>query len=131
QTRRPVEWIVVDNHPATGLTPAVVAEFPQVRLIAEARTGLSYARNAGVRASRAEIVVSTDDDVTMPPDWLEKLLAPFSRPGVMIATGNVLPAELDTEAQEWFERYGGLGRGWQPFEVDGAWLESFRGRPVP
>jgi GT2 family glycosyltransferase len=130
-TRRRVQFVVVDNHPASGLTARAVREFPGVRLVSEARAGLSYARNAGIAASDGEIVVATDDDVTAPPEWLERLLGPFAREEVAIVTGNVLPEELETEAQSWFERYGGLGRGWQPFEVGADWLASLRGRPVP
>ncbi|MGF1482218.1 MAG: glycosyltransferase [Cyanophyceae cyanobacterium] len=123
-TSRPVEIIVVDNHPASGLTPPVVAEFPGVKLVSEERQGLAYARNAGFVASTGDIVVATDDDVTVPPDWLEKLLAPFARPDVMVVTGHVLPIELETSPQQFFETYGGLGRGFDPKEVDGEWLES-------
>ncbi|MGH2522486.1 MAG: glycosyltransferase family 2 protein, partial [Anaerolineales bacterium] len=130
-TARPVEIIVVDNNPTSGRTPAVVAEFPQVRLVNEARKGVAYARNAGIHASHGEIIVSVDDDVTMPPDWLENLVAPFARQDVMAVTGNVIPHELETEAQRLFEAYGGLGRGFKMFEVGGDWFESYRLRMPP
>lgn len=123
QSSRVVEIIVVDNHPASGLTPPVIAEFPGVKLLQEVRQGLSYARNAGIVASQGEIIIATDDDVTMPPDWLEKLIAPFARQDVMVVTGNVLPLELTTRSQYLFEAYGGLGRGFQPLEVNGFWFD--------
>jgi len=131
ESPRQVEIIVVDNDPSSGLTPPVVAEFPGVVLVSEPRKGLSYARNKGIVASTGDIVIATDDDVRMPPAWLEKLVAPFARPDVMIVTGNVLPLELETPAQRLFERYGGLGRGFKPREVNGEWFESFRRRAVP
>lgn len=131
ESPRQIEIIVVDNNPASGLTPPVVTEFPGVVLVREPRKGLSYARNAGIVASKGDIVIATDDDVTMPPGWLEKLVAPFSRADVMIVTGNVLPPELATPAQRLFERYGGLGRGFDRFEVGRDWFESFRRRAVP
>src|SRR5215468_4441479 len=62
ETSRTVEIIVVDNHPASGLTPLVAAEFPGVRLVTEQRRGLAYARNRGFLASQGDIVVATDDD---------------------------------------------------------------------
>jgi GT2 family glycosyltransferase len=130
ESPRDVEIIVVDNHPASGLTPPVVAEFPDVILVNEPRRGLAYARNKGFITSRGDIVVATDDDVRIPPDWLEKLLAPFTQPEVMIVTGNVLPLELETAAQHFFEAYGGLGRGFEPRVVDGGWFSQFR-RGVP
>ena len=41
--------------------------------------------------------MTTDDDVWMPVDWLDRLVAPFRRSDVMAVTGNVLPAELETK----------------------------------
>jgi GT2 family glycosyltransferase len=128
---RPREIIVVDNHPASGLTKPVVDEFPEVRLASESRQGLSYARNAGIAQSSGAIIVATDDDVVMNPDWLEKLLAPFERDDVMIVTGNVLPAQLDTRAQQLFEHYGGLGRGFERVEAGGEWFGSWYREAVP
>lgn len=125
QTERELEIVVVDNHPSSGLTPPVVAEFPGVRLICEARQGLAYARNTGFVASTGDIVIATDDDVTLPPDWLEKVLAPFCQQDVMIVTGNVLPIQLETPSQQAFEEYGGLGRGFHAFKADADWFESF------
>jgi len=130
-TNRSVEIVVVDNHPASGLTPPVIAEFPGVVLVQEVRQGLAYARNAGFIASSGDILIATDDDVTVPPDWLEKLLQPFARADVMIVTGNVLPLELENEYQQAFENYGGLGRGFETFEVDGFWYDRHSHRVVP
>jgi GT2 family glycosyltransferase len=122
-----VEIIVVDNHPASGVTPAVVAEFPGVRLVSEARQGLSYARNAGIADATGEVIVATDDDVVAPDEWLARLVEPFDDPAVMVVTGNVIPAELSAESQRLFEAYGGLGRGTERLRVDHGWFWSFRG----
>jgi glycosyltransferase involved in cell wall biosynthesis len=130
-TARRVEVLVVDNNPTSGKAAAVVAEFPGVRLIAETRRGLSYARNTGILAASGEIVIATDDDVVIPQGWLERLVAPFVRPDVMVVTGNVLPAELETDAQLHFETYGGLGRGFRRFEVGDEWFESFHLNAAP
>jgi GT2 family glycosyltransferase len=131
ESPRRVEIIVVDNHPESGLTAPIVAEFPHVVLVNEPRKGLAYARNAGFAVSTGDICVTTDDDVTMPTDWLEKLVVPFTRSDVMAVTGNILPLQLETKSQQLFESYGGLGRGFKHFEVNGDWLESFPRKPVP
>ena len=131
KTRRPVEIVVVDNHPESGLTPPVVREFPGVVLVKETRQGLAYARNAGFVASTQEILIATDDDVTVPEDWIEKLVTPFARADVMVVTGNVLPIELDDPSQQAFEDYGGLGRGFYGYEVGGDWYELFPHKPSP
>lgn len=131
QSSRLIEVIVVDNNPTSELTAPVVANFPQVKLIQETRKGLSYARNAGIIASQGDIIVTTDDDVTMPVDWIENLIQSFKRKEVMIVTGNVLPVELETPSQSFFETYGGLGRGYKRFEVNGDWFEANPYRTVP
>ncbi|MDF0551922.1 glycosyltransferase [Kamptonema sp. UHCC 0994] len=130
---RPVEIIVVDNRPETRSASRVLVEFPDVEFIKEERSGASYARNAGIVVSTGDIVVTTDDDTIIPPDWLEKLIAPFARPEVMAVTGNVLPAELTARSQRLFEGYGGggLSRGYKQFEGNREWFDSFRLHSVP
>ena len=124
KTDREVEIVVVDNNPSSNLTPPVVAEFSGIKLVREPRQGLAYARNAGFTASSGDIIIATDDDVTIPEDWLEKLVAPFARADVMIVTGNVLPLQLETLSQQFFEKYGGLGRGFERIEANADWFES-------
>jgi len=125
---RRVEVIVIDNRPsAESATRAVARAFPGVVLIDEPRPGLSYARNAGFAAATGDIAIAIDDDVIVPEGWLERLVAPFTRPDVMAVTGHVLPFELETASQCRFEAYGGLGKGFTRFEVDGEWFRSMRG----
>ena len=126
RTRHTVEILVVDNCPATESARSVVRDFPAVRLVTEARPGLSFARNTGIARATGSIIVATDDDVVAPETWIETLLEPFARPEVMAVTGHVLPAELETEAQCRFEAYGGLGKGFVPFDVDAAWFRNRR-----
>jgi GT2 family glycosyltransferase len=128
---RPVEIVVADNNPASGLTPPVVREAAGVRLVPEPRGGLSFARNAGIRASSGEIVVTVDDDVVLPEGWLEQLLAPFADPEIGIVTGRIAPEALDTDAARAFETRGSLASGSEPLEADRAFFDSFRLRAVP
>ncbi len=130
QTTRTIEIIVADNRPQSGITPTVLAQFPDVRYVAEPRAGSSYARNTAIAHSLGAVIVMVDDDVVVPSDWLEKLLAPLARPEVMAVTGNLLPFELETPAQWIFEDLkGGLSQGWEPIEADRAWLDSFEQSP--
>lgn len=131
RSTRQKEIIVVDNNPESGLTSRVVKSYPGVILIKERRKGSSYARNTGIIQSTGDIVIFIDDDVTVTPEWLERLIAPFARNKVMAVTGNVLPLELETEAQHLYEIYGGLGRGFEEWEADRAWFEGFTRRSVP
>jgi GT2 family glycosyltransferase len=131
KTNRKFEIVIVDNNPKSGLSLPVRQEFPEVVWVEEFRQGVSYARNAGLQASTGEILITIDDDVVVPPDWMESLIKPFTRPEVMAVTGNILPIELDTAAQQAFESYGGLGRGFEGFEVDGNWYDLFPHKPSP
>jgi GT2 family glycosyltransferase len=110
------EILVVDNRPAIPSTRRLVDEVrredPRVRYAAESRPGSSVARNTGVAAARGELVAFTDDDVVVERDWLDWLVQPFvSDARVDVVTGLVLPGELETRAQRWFEAYGGFGKG--------------------
>lgn len=100
---QPGEIIVVDNDPASNLTPPVAAQFPEVRYIAEPRAGLSAARNTGVRNATSDILAFTDDDVSVHPAWIGAILRAFADPSIMALTGTVLPAELATAAQFAFQ----------------------------
>lgn len=115
-----VEIVLVDNRtsvPETDLLPAMLARFPDVRLVAERRPGISAARNAGLAAATGDVVVFTDDDVRVQPEWLHAIGARFARePELTAVTGLVLPAELATPSQLHYERfYGGFG-GVRTFE---------------
>ncbi len=131
QSPRRIEIIVIDNHPASGQTPPVVRDFPEVILVTEPRQGLAYARNAGFIHATGDIVIATDDDVVMPTDWVEQMVAPFERSDIGIVTGNVLPRELETEFQYQFEEYGGLGRGFKRAEFGPGWFRASRRRAAP
>jgi GT2 family glycosyltransferase len=119
------EILVVDNRGAPGDGDdalARVAALPHVRLLAERRPGISAARNAGLRAARGEIVAYTDDDVEVDPRWLGALGRRFADdPQAAAVTGLVVPRELETPAQVWFERSGsGLDRAYVVLTFESA-----------
>ena len=112
------EVIVVDNRPA-GAPPV---ELPGVRLVREPRPGISAARNMGLSEATGEIVAFTDDDVEVDRRWLRALAERFARsPELSAVTGLVVPAELETAAQIFFEQSGsGLDRGYRPLSFERA-----------
>jgi len=105
------EVIVVDNAPRTNGTRNVAAKFPRVRYVVEPRKGLDYARNTGWQVARNEVIAYTDDDASVDPGWLKGLGYNYLDPKVTAVTGTTYPLELETPAQEYFERYGGMQRG--------------------
>ena len=114
------EYLVIDNCPATDATQELVKNYPQVRYVREDVPGSSAARNRALREAKQEFVAFTDDDAVPDRNWLRSLLRNFSDPRVMCVTGLVMPLELETEAQEWFERYSPHGRGFGRVVFDGA-----------
>jgi glycosyltransferase involved in cell wall biosynthesis len=92
----PHEILVVDNASPDGSASVILqyaARFPHVRYIFEPRQGLSYARNAAVRAARGSIVAFTDDDVRVEPRWLAGVTEAFTNwPSAACVGGPVLPA---------------------------------------
>jgi glycosyltransferase involved in cell wall biosynthesis len=126
------EIIVVDNHPQSALTTPFIPSYPTVHWLQEPVAGLSQARNHGIAAARGRIIVTTDDDVLLPPDWLDRLTAPLfaaeADPASPLAavTGNCLPLKVETPAEALFEAYGGLQHGNTPATFDAAWMAQWR-----
>jgi GT2 family glycosyltransferase len=113
------ELLVVDNHPSTDDTVRLVRRYPAVRYVREDRAGLDAARNRAVREATHDIVAFTDDDAVVEPAWLDGLCRNFADPEVLCVTGLTMPLELETEAQEWFERHSPFGRGFRRIVFDG------------
>lgn len=70
----PCELIVVDNG-STDQTATVLADWISrqevpARSIVEPVAGLSRARNAGVRVAGGDVIIMTDDDCIMSPDYM-------------------------------------------------------------
>lgn len=126
------EILVVDNAPGDPATRRVVDGFRDIAYLAEPRPGLSIARNAGLEATRGDLVLFTDDDVVIEPDWPDAMARAFEDPAVMAVTGLVLPAELESEAQVAFERdLGGFGQGFRAMDFDASFFAAMKSRGVP
>lgn len=80
------EIILVDDG-STDDTRAILARFPQVRVIRQANRGLSAARNVGLEASTGSIVAYTDADCVVDPDWLTLLVHQLQKTGAAAVGG--------------------------------------------
>jgi cellulose synthase/poly-beta-1,6-N-acetylglucosamine synthase-like glycosyltransferase len=126
QAEFPYEIVVVDNSSA-GTAREVVAD-ASVRYVHEARRGLSRARNAGVDASRGDVLAFIDDDAVADTRWLSALVRVFDEGDVGAAAGEIssppgqsdlaafaIPVRrvLDRSTTDWFGRaaFGGVGNG--------------------
>jgi glycosyltransferase involved in cell wall biosynthesis len=122
----PGEVVVVDNS-TSGNARSIAEGRPGVAYVHEPRPGLSVARNAGLAAARGELVAFTDDDVQPHAAWTIELVRAFDHPAVDAVTGLVLPARLDTPAQQAFElELGGFTNRYTPLVFDAGFLEKTR-----
>jgi glycosyltransferase involved in cell wall biosynthesis len=121
------ELIVVDNCPSSDSTRRLVEDYRNIRYIIEKRPGLDIARNRALREAKYDIVAFTDDDAAPDPEWLRSLIRNFEDPLVLCVTGLTMPIELETRAQEFFQRAGGLGRGFKRTVYDSAYDDPFEG----
>jgi len=89
------EIIVVDNN-STDETAAVVhataaTSRAPIRYLHEPVQGRSAALNAGIAAAQGQIIVTTDDDVRVEPDWLEQAGVALDTLQCDYVGGRVLP----------------------------------------
>jgi glucosyl-dolichyl phosphate glucuronosyltransferase len=106
----PWEVIVVDNNSPDN-TRAVVEEaipsFPaDLRYLFEREQGRSPALNAGIRAARGAIIATTDDDVRVPVDWLNRAAEGLDRLRCDYVGGRVLPI-WGAPPPAWIPNHGG------------------------
>lgn len=119
------EIIVVDNAPGSTVTRDAIRRTypnePKIKYVCENRPGLSLARNSGISVARGEILVFTDDDTIVDYYWLVELVKAFSSAdNVACVTSLILPLELETQAQVWFEEFGGFNKGFTRRTFDRA-----------
>lgn len=127
----PGEIIVVDNCPSSGATRRLLENYSEIKYVLEPRPGLDIARNTGIRNALGQIVAFTDDDAVVHPDWISRWASCFADPSVMAATGLVLPAELETEAQRLFEEHWGFNRGYRVMTYDAQYFAKLKRWGVP
>jgi glycosyltransferase involved in cell wall biosynthesis len=107
------EFLVIDNCPSTDQTRTLVESYGRIRYVREERAGLNIARNRALQEARHEIVAFTDDDAVPDTNWLRALIVNFNNALVVCVTGLTMPLELETEAQEAFEKYSPFGKGFK------------------
>jgi hypothetical protein len=113
------EVILVDNRRAIlkrDPLSDLVADRRWLRVIRETRPGVSAARNAGISNAEGEVIAFTDDDVRVDKNWLRAIGTRMAlNPQLDAVSGLILPGELETPAQIWFERYYGGFSGQRTF----------------
>jgi O-antigen biosynthesis protein len=84
------EIVVVDNA-SHDESRAVIAGFPDARLIAESENlGFAGGVNRGVAAARGDLIALLNPDATPAPDWLQHITTPFDDRQIGVVGSKVL-----------------------------------------
>lgn len=67
----------------------------------DGETGLSAARNLGIKEAKGDIIAFVDDDALLFPDWAEEMVKVYEDDAVIGVTGPALPLWED-ESMSWF-----------------------------
>jgi glycosyltransferase involved in cell wall biosynthesis len=76
---RPVDEIIVIDDGSSDDTEAVLARYPEVRLIRQENQGAAAARNRGIEAARSEWIAFLDSDDLWRPNKIEEQLRAAAR----------------------------------------------------
>ncbi len=105
--------IVVDD--GSSDSSATVAEEAGALVVRIDHAGAAAARNAGVEAAKAPLVVFTDADCEPAPDFLERLIEPLADPGISGSRGvyrthqkGLVARYVQVEYEERYERIAHL-----------------------
>jgi glucosyl-dolichyl phosphate glucuronosyltransferase len=110
QPGAPWEVVVVDNNSPDNTKAVVEAAAPSypvpLHYVFEREQGRSAALNCGFRVATGEIVVTTDDDVRVEPDWLNRIEAGLDAQHCDYVGGRVVPM-WESEPPRWLPQTNG------------------------
>ena len=105
--------LVVDNNSGDDTRDIVVSRagrFPvPLQYLFEGRQGKSNALNTGMSAAQARIIVFTDDDVDVGPDWIHASVRPLLDRTDIDYTGGPVRPIWGAPRPAWLEEAGNLG----------------------
>jgi glycosyltransferase involved in cell wall biosynthesis len=104
------EVLVVDNNSNDATRAVVEAAMPgfpaPLRYLFEQEQGKAAALNTGIRQAHGDILVFTDDDALVAPDWLDRAGVALAETGGAYVGGRVFP-RWETARPEWIPTRGG------------------------
>ena len=95
-----------------------IARRSGLRIVEQTEGRLGYARNLAIQACRTRWLASCDSDVTLEPDWLERLLARCGDD--VAAVGGCTHECLITPADRW--RAVNMPHNWGPLSFDNPFM---------
>jgi glycosyltransferase involved in cell wall biosynthesis len=110
-----VTWdvLIVDNNSRDDTRTVVesrIIRYPvPLRYLFEGTQGKSNALNTGMRATPAQLIVFTDDDVLVPSGWLEAAVRPLLDRADIDYTGGPVAPIWGAPRPQWLDERGNLG----------------------
>jgi glycosyltransferase involved in cell wall biosynthesis len=89
KTTRDFEIILVDNN-SSDKTVTIAKTFLNtlpLSIVSEKEKGRGHARSAGFAKAKGSIILSTDADAIVPPNWIEQMAKALEDPTVVAVTG--------------------------------------------
>ncbi|MBI5852150.1 MAG: glycosyltransferase family 2 protein [Planctomycetes bacterium] len=102
QTRKADQVVVVDNCSSDGTPEMVLAEFPEVQLVRMPHSayGACETFNIGFATAHGDFVGILDDDVVLPPGFVQDMLDEFAREPA--TTAILSPKVVEPEMPDWY-----------------------------
>jgi glycosyltransferase involved in cell wall biosynthesis len=105
--------LVVDNNSSDDTRPVVLSRagaFPvPLNYLFEGRQGKSNALNTGMSAAQARVIVFTDDDVEVGPEWIQASVRPLLERKDIDYTGGPVRPIWGGPRPAWLDESGNLG----------------------
>jgi len=110
-----IEWevLLVDNNCSDATVELALEEWGtyeagcELKVLSEAKPGLSFAREAGVRAAQYNFLIYCDDDNWLAPDYVEVAYRTLQEHPDVGAVGGRATASSDIDLPHWFSTYQG------------------------
>ncbi|MBU0586554.1 glycosyltransferase [Candidatus Micrarchaeota archaeon] len=94
QKNVPEYEIILGDSGSTDKTLDIAKKYVD-QIVHESKRTIAAGRQAGALAARGEIMATANADTFYPEDWLNSLIKPFERKGVVAVQGKVLPKDGD------------------------------------
>lgn len=98
QTVKADEILVIDNNSSDN-SVKIAQKYP-VTIIREKIQGITPTRNRGFNAAQYDIIVRTDADTVVPPDWLKKIKKHFKNKDIVAVSGPTSFYDLPTQVSK-------------------------------